>query len=258
MKKGLKILILVFLDVFYKMISWIYLEKGVVVLMYHSISKNKGPTTVDPENFEKQLKYLKNNHYQFITLEELLGQRVGSKRVLITFDDGYKDLLTVVLPILKKINIPATAFIHTSRFSANLGNNFPLLNWEEIRELSQNGMAIGNHSHTHLDLKKFSPGELASEIKNSEEIFKKELGSITKVFAYPGGKYNALVVQFLRQHNYEMAFTIDEGVVLKNDDRFKLKRIGVGGEVSMLEFRLKLTRIFNWYQSLRKIFGLKK
>lgn len=243
MKRIFRILIVTILYVFYKVAALFYREKGTVVLMYHSIGNNEGPLVVTPENFERQLKYLKKNY---------------SEKFLVTFDDGYKDFQTVAWPILKKHGLSAILFVHTNRSSHNLGNDWPLLDWQQIKELKSDGVEVGNHSHQHLDMKQLNGEELKREIILSEEIFRQELGEVPKVFAYPGGKYNSRVIEFLKQRGYEKAYTIDEGIFRRGDDPLRIKRIGVSGQTSMLEFKIMLTPAFEWYQTLRKLFGLKK
>lgn len=258
MKQKIKTLILLPLFIFYKIFKLLFFREEIVILMYHSISDEDGIGPVRPEVFFAQMKYLKNNGYKFMTVKELRlvmnGESLAEPRsILLTFDDGYKNFITNALPILERNNLPAVVFIHTSRSSDNFSNDFPLMDWNEIRVLNQKGIEIGSHSHSHSDMKKLSRAELQSEIKTSEDIFQKELGHIPKVFAYPGGKHNSQVAEFLRQSGYEAAFTIDEGVVFKKDDQMRLKRIGVSGQTTMLEFKIMLTSAFNWYQKLRRL-----
>ena len=243
MKRIVKILILTVLYAFYKAVSLVYREKGKVVLMYHSVMEKRGSLVVPMKDFEKQLQCLKNNY---------------QKKFLITFDDGYRDFKENAWPLLKKYQIPAVLFVHTSRSSHNLGNNWALLDWQEILELKKQGLEIGNHSHQHLDMKKLSLEELKKEMILSEEIFRQELGQVPKIFAYPGGKYNSQIMEFLNQRGYQKAFTIDEGMFRPKDDPFKVKRIGVGENTSMFEFKIRLTPAFEWYQNLRKLFRFKK
>lgn len=238
MKRAVRILILTLLYAFYKVAGLFYQEKGTAVLMYHSIGEDKGPLVVTPGNFEKQLEYLKNKY---------------SKKFLVTFDDGYLDFSTTAWPILQKYNIPAVLFVHTNRSSENLGNNLPLLSWPQIKELKNSGVEIGSHSHRHLDMKKLNQEELEREIKTSEEVFRQELNFVSKVFAYPGGKFNSKIAEFLKENGYEKAFTIDEGLWKEGDDPLKIKRIGIGGSTSMFEFKIILSPAFEWYQKLRKI-----
>ena len=86
------------------------------ILTYHSISNEIEPDeTVTPEEFERQLQYIKEN-YKVISLEEAieylqtdLGKVSGS--IVITFDDGYSDNYYNAYPLLKKHNFPATIFL---------------------------------------------------------------------------------------------------------------------------------------------------
>jgi len=87
------------------------------VLMYHRItdsSVDPWQLAVSPQNFDGQLKVL-NKNYRVIAVEELLHQlklnKVKSKTVCLTFDDGYLDNYLNAKPLLEKYNCPATFFI---------------------------------------------------------------------------------------------------------------------------------------------------
>jgi peptidoglycan/xylan/chitin deacetylase (PgdA/CDA1 family) len=56
--------------------------------------------------FEKHVKFLISKNYNFINFKDNKSFNMGSKMVLITFDDGYLDNYTYVFPIIKKYNIP--------------------------------------------------------------------------------------------------------------------------------------------------------
>ena len=79
------------------------------ILSYHSISNDICPLSLKIDHFEKQLIYLKKNKYESIYLDEINPDK--KKQIIITFDDGYKDLLHLGLPILKKYNFEATCFL---------------------------------------------------------------------------------------------------------------------------------------------------
>ncbi|MGH7412105.1 MAG: polysaccharide deacetylase family protein, partial [Candidatus Methylomirabilis sp.] len=91
----------------------------VPILTYHDIepvSKNRFAITT--ELFEQQLKYLKENGYVVVTLDDLdrflrYEQPLPKKAVVITIDDGYKSAKTIAAPLLKKYGFPATFFIYT-------------------------------------------------------------------------------------------------------------------------------------------------
>jgi len=96
-------------------------RQGAVVLMYHSVAAREQHRWIDPANliapeaFRQQMEYLAT-HRTVVSLSQLV-ERVGSGQspdrgtVVLTFDDGYLDNLTVAAPILKDLNLPATLFV---------------------------------------------------------------------------------------------------------------------------------------------------
>src|ERR1700759_3055747 len=90
---------------------------NIIVLMYHRVDKvdtNPWSICVSPENFEKQIRFLKQN-FNIITVDELVIQlrsnTINQNAVCITFDDGYADNYIHAKPVLEKYNCPATFFI---------------------------------------------------------------------------------------------------------------------------------------------------
>lgn len=84
-------------------------------MLYHGVDK-KRRKYVSPENFEKQIKYLKRN-YNILGLEDAMAKlknnNLPSHSLVITFDDGYKNIHDFAYPILKTHEIPATVFLAT-------------------------------------------------------------------------------------------------------------------------------------------------
>jgi len=82
------------------------------ILLYHSISDDNSEISLNVDIFENQIKYLKNNGYKSINFDEI--DHKVKKQIIITFDDGYKDIYINALPILKKYNFKATCFFVTN------------------------------------------------------------------------------------------------------------------------------------------------
>jgi len=233
----------------------------VVVLMYHSVGQEDWEFTVTPENFEKQIRYLKNRGYlfwDFRELKEFLTGRRNSIRqaVVVTFDDGYRDFVTNALPILRRYQIPALLLIHTDRSSYELGNQYPLMSWDDIKKVASQGVKIGCHSHSHPNMKQLSDEQLRQELEESAQMFREHLGFAPTLFAYPGGKFNASVIQMLKESGYTLGFTIDRGLVHKGDNPFTLKRNGISAHTSLLEFKVRTSHAGEWYEHIVQLLKL--
>jgi len=264
-KRFLKLILLFFLWVVCGFFKLFKRQNGneLAVLMYHSISDTDWQFSVSPKSFEDQLQFLKKNNYNFLTPRRLLDVISGNtlfpkKGILITFDDGYGDFTKNALPILRKYDVPAALFIHTTRSSEDVGSDLPLMSWDDIRYAKNQGIEIGNHSHGHSDLKTLGDNDLEKEIRMSEDIFRNEIGEVPKIFAYPGGKLNDNVIKILRKYRYEAGFTIDEGLVSNDDNPMRIRRVGVEKKTGMLEFKIKLTGAINWYNYLKRLVLNKK
>lgn len=90
---------------------------NIKVLCYHRVIENLEDDfnllSVEPKHFEEQLEYLKKN-YRILDIHENWND-VRDKAVLLTFDDGYEDLYTYILPLLEKWEVPAVFFITTGK-----------------------------------------------------------------------------------------------------------------------------------------------
>ncbi len=92
---------------------------------YHDIIESECISSIE---FEKEIQYL-IRHYEVISLDEYYKRYINhsftNREVVITFDDGYKNNLTVAAPILKKFNLPFTIFISTGNIET--GERFYVL-----------------------------------------------------------------------------------------------------------------------------------
>ena len=160
------------------------------VLTYHRVvpwAHKHGPLLVSPESFRRQMSFFQRNHYHVLSLREAAPYIASSRfppprSVVITFDDGYDDNFIYAFPILKKYGFPATIFM----VAGEVGKpNF--LNWEQLREMTYHGIAIGSHTITHCYLPRESRERMREEIFNSKKILEDELGGEVVSFCYPVG-----------------------------------------------------------------------
>jgi len=74
--------------------------------------------TINKDMFRKCIVWLKKNGYVFISSEQLVSIiknkiQIPPKAVWITFDDGWKENVDQVIPIIAEFNLPVTFFIST-------------------------------------------------------------------------------------------------------------------------------------------------
>lgn len=186
-----------------------YAKTGALVLEYHSISnKDWGPSlVVAPDVFEGHLKYLKENGYNMVTVEEL-GERLRTgksvdKYIALSFDDGYKDNYTTALPLLQKYHAKATFAIINNRIGGEI-----YMTEADIRAMLAAGMEIGSHTASHNPLGDIDPKYLDWEIGSSKYLLEMRFpGLVVKTMAYPNGSYNDQIIAKLKEFGYNQALT---------------------------------------------------
>src|SRR5437660_11207478 len=116
-----------------RLAAWWHRDRT-VFLCYHSVTKWPRPTQRELKLhtplavFVKHLDYLQRR-YRIIPLGEYLSARASGRRLpdyaaVLTFDDGMRNFLTVVAPLLKERRLAATAFIITERASERMDSCF--------------------------------------------------------------------------------------------------------------------------------------
>ena len=223
----------VFLSGFYYL--WLAPRYTVPILMYHSIGYGEGSLIVTPENFNRQMKYLKSKGYEVISLDELLKiieskKRVKRNKVVITFDDGRRDNFTYAYPILKHYGFSATIFLITGLIRKNSKDNERgfFLSWDEIKEMSNYGVVFGSHTKTHLDLGLNTNEKIVlEELAGSKKVIEKEINKPADFFCYPSGLFNQVTKELVKKVGYNGACTTNRGYIKYNRDVYELKRIKV-------------------------------
>jgi len=252
----LSISIIIFLVVFY--FSWLTPRYVVPILVYHNIGYEKESFFVTPENFTKQMEYIKKNGYEVITLDELvrgIKEKKSFKRnkVVITFDDGYKDNFESAYLILKRFGFPATVFIITDFVGRDFfANGKKFLNWDDVIVMSKNRVSFGSHTKTHFDLGEPMDEEAAlAEISGSKKIIEQKIGMPVDYFCYPSGIFSNRAKELVAQAGYRGACTTNRGFADFNSDVYELKRIKVTNAdmKNPISFWVKLS---GYYNLLRK------
>ena len=187
--------------------------------------------TVSPADFAAQMEWLHRHGFRAIThlqaLEALeLGVPLPPKPILLTFDDGYRDVLDHAAPVLARLRMPATAYVITGLIS---GPDPSFLTWKDLLALERQGIDIGSHTVTHRNLTLLSDTEASAELRRSRRDLERHLGHAVPWLAYPHGAADTRIVQLARRAGYELAVTTQPGRIQSSSALLELRRVEVLG-----------------------------
>lgn len=226
----------------------------VPVLAYHRLLSKGDITKGIPDNerifvcyaerFEEQMKYLSDNGYNTISMDDFVrcveGRKdLPEKPIIITFDDGFESNYKYAYPILKKYNLNATIFVtpdsESENFKALKGIDSPLTR-DQIKEMSNNGISIESHGMTHRLLTDLSEEEIEWELKESKFTLEAITEKTVNFLAIPGGAYNKKVREIASRVGYRAVFGIKKGSNNLSSDLYDLRRIVVERDFSLADF----------------------
>ncbi|MGD1043827.1 MAG: polysaccharide deacetylase family protein [Bacteroidota bacterium] len=212
---------------------------SIPVLMYHRIvpealENSHHGIWVTALSFEQNLISLKQRGISPITFEQyqlfLNGEFTLPKRpVILTFDDGYEDNYTHAFPLLKKYEFSAVIFLVTDKtrrtnfWDANEPQE-PLMNNEQIREISLAGIEFGSHTVTHPNLSQCSPEQIRTELVESKQIIEHLTGKEIISLAYPYGAVNELIKSITAEIGYKYGIATNSGPRKFYEDLFEIRR----------------------------------
>lgn len=209
------------------------------VIMYHKVLKHspiRGDNAVTPDELESDLKYLSNNGFHSVTINDLVayvynGIPLPGKPILITFDDGYYNNVYYAEPLLKKYGMRAILsvvgqFSDMSTERNETSPNYAYVTWPCVKKLVEDGVfEIQNHTY---DLHKLSPTQgikrkkaesleayqnrITKDIMKLQEKLKKETGYTPTAFTYPFGAFSDVSLDILLDMGFVSTLTCTEGM----------------------------------------------
>jgi peptidoglycan/xylan/chitin deacetylase (PgdA/CDA1 family) len=209
------------------------------ILCYHGINDRPANSyAVSTPDFARQMRFLAER-CTLISVERLAdllreGEPIPPRAVAVTIDDGYRDVYTNAYPILARFAIPATIFlpvelIGTSSSEGPTGKlpQPDFLSWDQVREVSRDGIACGSHTLTHLSLTSLTRRDVRYQLESSKAKLETEIGKPVTGFSYPFGTFrdfNSEIKQLVAATGYSWAVTIISGVNNHKSDLFALRR----------------------------------
>lgn len=229
-----------------------------LVLAYHGVQDDQADQTllaVRTDQLVAQLHWLRENGYQAISVDQILtaqngGPALPPKAVLLSFDDGYKDFLTRVLPLLNAFQWPAImapvgAWLETPEDQeVNFGGK-PMprslfLTPQDLAQLAQSELVeIGAHTYNqHHGITGNPQGNLLPAMANRqyltqqqryetdaefEQRLRDDVRAITatlqgitgkppRVWVWPYGAINGVAQRIIREAGYQLFLTLEDGL----------------------------------------------
>jgi peptidoglycan/xylan/chitin deacetylase (PgdA/CDA1 family) len=264
-----------------------FAREGAIILMYHSVAADAEARFIErgnriaPEVFERQMAFLRRKR-RVVALSELVddvarGRTPPRGTVCITFDDGYRDNLTIAAPILDRHRLPATLFLatglvergenqwsdtlrslpakekerliqagHAARM-ARLARSRPeaaprlTMRWDEARELVRRYplFEIGGHTRDHVDLSRHRGEAARAQIAGCAEDLRRELGLRPRHFSFPYARWCAETRDLVIAAGWSSAVGMAEGLRIgAGSDRFAMPRLQAPRGLMRLRWQL--------------------
>lgn len=213
---------------------------SVVVLMYHGLRKDvsaQNEYVISPSDFESDLKYLKDNGYNTITVSDLTayfenGTPLPSKPVMLTFDDGYYNNYTYAYPLLKKYNMkaiisPIGITIDEYQESKDENPAYAQIDWDDIREMVDSGLVeFQNHTYNLHKIENGTQGgaqragesdeayeeRLTEDLQKFNDRFEAEVGFVPSAVVFPFGAMNAKSIEIVKKMGFKAAMDCENKV----------------------------------------------
>lgn len=172
---------------------------GPRVLIYHQVGVGLGrQMEVTLDDFERQLDHL-SAHHEVVPLDravERWSEPDAERLVVLTFDDGYRDVHATVFPRLAERGMPFTLYLTTHPIESGepmgpIPGAEPLT-WDQVGDMVASGLVtIGAHTHTHPDLRGLDRAAVEAELATSDALIVRHLGERPRHFAYPWGYWSS-------------------------------------------------------------------
>lgn len=210
------------------------------ILVYHTISVQPEPLEanidISPKRFETHLQWLAKRREKITSLENLLSVPESDRRIAITFDDGFKDNLTVALPLLEKYDFPMTVFVATDFIGKE-----DFLTKSELKTLADHPLVtIGSHGASHRHFPKLDKEEARFELIESKRILEDITQKEVDLLAWSFGDCNKELEKMSAEAGYRAAWTVWNG----NNTEHSRWRVPLGRNDNLIRFIAKVSPFY--------------
>ena len=179
-----------------------------VILQYHHFSDDTPRiTSVTVDQFDEHLQYLKTNDFEVLPLRDVVSalhhnSELPERCVSLTVDDAYISVYKNAFPRLQKLGWPLTVFVNTEGVDKDIT---AYMTWDQMRELSKQGVTFENHGHGHIHTIRKNNKEsdadwrqrVINDISTAQQRITEEIGVAPRLFAHPYGEYNPATLEII-------------------------------------------------------------
>lgn len=241
------------------------------VVMYHHITENpdkSGKYVVTTAELENDFKYIKEKGYETVLIDDLIKYSKGEielpdKIIMVTFDDGFKSVYKLALPIIEKYGIkaivaPVGAVTEEYTQNQNTDINYSYMTWDELKSINNNQLIeVQSHTYNMHKLSKDSKNRNGMAKLNAEtdyeyrnviiddltkmqnELYKKS-GITPTAIAYPYGLYSKRTLNIIKELGYKSNFLCEEkiNIIYKGDENslYNLGRFNRPSGIDTIDF----------------------
>jgi len=248
--------------------GWFPFSSSVLVLCYHAIRDEDDALlacfSVPSTRFEQQLDTLVDRGFTFITPAQLAAflesdSPLPRRPVLLTFDDGYTELIGLAREVLRPRGIEGIAFIVTGTDSNEWDQAYgarpiDLMTREQLKELAELGIEIASHSRTHGEMQLMGDDEQDAEAAGSIRDLVRDGLRKPRFFAYPYGATSCGARAAVSRAGFLAAFGLKQSRLQPSSDHFDLPRVIIlaGDQGWKFSAKTAAPRLFNLFVRARR------
>jgi peptidoglycan/xylan/chitin deacetylase (PgdA/CDA1 family) len=228
---------------------------GLRILMYHALGDGDRHS-VAADRFAGQMQWLREASGLTVSplIDAATSPSTTSTAVALTFDDGFRTVLTLGVPVLARYGLPFTVFVvgEYVQSSRAVGQ---YLDPCALRELAAvPGVTIGAHGYTHCLLTRLGDLTLEEELRRSIDVLSDILGRRPEAMSYPHGAVDHRVARAVGRAGFAVAATSLHGVNRPRTPPLRLRRTEIDAFDDDESFAGKVHGDYDWYQLKQRLY----
>ncbi len=216
---------------------------GIPILLYHEVyestplairGSSKHPSYfVSSRALRSQLQIISDLNYRTISLDDLSKENRcadNSKKIILSFDDGYISNYLCTFPAIRNQDMVATFFCPVA-----LVGEKNMMSWSQLKEMASEGMSIQSHGFSHRPLASLNKTEIYEDLRISKNELENNLGERVSYLSLPHGSSNSYVIKAAKEVGYKRICSSSIGYNKGNE--YCLRRILIRSEYDLAKYQ---------------------